>query len=65
MYTINIKHKGDKKETTYPIYRKDEAEKRVWNISIGRMLMLVITQSQMMITLQNYLLRYPIQVIGV
>ena len=26
MYTINIKHKGDKEVTTYPIYRKDEAE---------------------------------------
>ena len=27
MYTINIKHKGDKEVTTYPVYRKDEADK--------------------------------------
>ena len=26
MYTINIKHKGDKEPTTYTIYRLDEAK---------------------------------------
>ena len=25
MYTINIKHRGDKNHTTYKIYREDEA----------------------------------------
>ena len=28
MYTINIKHKGDTKHTTYTIYRADEAKKQ-------------------------------------